>query len=116
MTADRIAHYQQVAGGGEEIQRMFQDIEPAHPFALSLQGLLPQLAAAQAQQAGLSALAADNIVLGHQQIHPGLVTQRHLCTVSLVSSDQHTVQGTPQHTCTFLPRLRPSCVRWHWLM
>ncbi|KAL0048522.1 hypothetical protein WJX82_005027 [Trebouxia sp. C0006] len=72
MTADRIAHYQQVAGGGEEIQRMFQDIEPAHPFALSLQGLLPQLAAAQAQQAGLSALAADNIVLGHQQGLPTL--------------------------------------------
>lgn len=72
MTADRIAHYQQVAGGGEEIQRMFQDIEPAHPFALSLQGLLPQLAAAQVQQAGLSALAADNIVLGHQQGPPTL--------------------------------------------
>ncbi|DBA89087.1 TPA: hypothetical protein ACH3X1_016264 [Trebouxia sp. C0004] len=72
MTADRIAHYQQVAGGGEEIQRMFQDIEPAHPFALSLQGLLPQLAAVQAQQADLSALAAENIVLGHQQGLPTL--------------------------------------------
>ncbi|KAL0042907.1 hypothetical protein WJX79_003293 [Trebouxia sp. C0005] len=72
MTADRVAHYQQVAGGGEEIQRMFQDIEPAHPFALSLQGLLPQLAAVQAQQAGLPALAADNIVLEHQQGLPTL--------------------------------------------
>ncbi len=68
MTADRIAHYQQVSGGGEEIQRMFQDIEPAHPFALSLQGLFPQLAAAQVQQASLSALSADSIMLGHQQV------------------------------------------------
>ncbi len=86
MTADRIAHYQQVAGGGEEIQRMFQDIEPAHPFALSLQGLLPQLTAAQAQQAGLSALAADKIVLGHQQVRPGLLTYYHLWSVPLVLS------------------------------
>ena len=67
MTADRIAHYQQVSGGGEELQRMVQDIEPAHPFALSLQGLFPQLAAAQSQQPGLSALG-ESTVLGHQQV------------------------------------------------
>lgn len=72
MTADRIAHYQQVSGGGEELQRMFQDIEPAHPFALSLQGLLPQLASAQAQQANLSALGAQNLMLSHQQGLPTL--------------------------------------------
>ena len=68
MTADRIAHYQQVSGGGEELQRMFQDIEPAHPFALSPPGLLPQLASAQAQQANLSALGAQNLMLSHQQV------------------------------------------------
>lgn len=67
MTADRIAHYQQVSGGGEELKRMFQDIEPAHPFALSLQGLFPQLAAAQAQQASVSALS-DSVGYGHQQV------------------------------------------------
>ena len=88
MTADRIAHYQQVSGGGEELQRMFQDIEPAHPFALSLQGLVPQLAAAQAQQTALPALG-DNLVLGHQQV--GLAAQmgncqqiglsRHMCCI-----------------------------------
>ena len=71
MTADRIAHYQQVSGGGEELKRMFQDFEPAHPFALSLQGLFPQLAAVQAQQAGLSALG-DSVGFGHQQVGFGL--------------------------------------------
>ena len=73
MTADRIAHYQQVSGGGEELKRMFQDIEPAHPFALSLQDLFPQLAAAQAQQSGLSALS-DNIGSGHQQVGHSCLT------------------------------------------
>lgn len=67
MTADRIAHYQQVLGGGDELQRMFQDIEPAHPFALSLQGLFPHLAVAQAQQAGLSNLS-ESVGFGHQQV------------------------------------------------
>ncbi|KAL3141690.1 hypothetical protein ABBQ32_004377 [Trebouxia sp. C0010 RCD-2024] len=71
MTADRIAHYQQVSGGGDELQRMFQDIEPAHPFALSLQGLFPHLAVAQAQQAGLSNLG-ENVGFGHQQGLPSL--------------------------------------------
>lgn len=66
MTADRVAHYQQVSGGGEEIRRMFQDIEPAHPFALRLQGLFPHLTVAPVQHASLTALGADDVVLGHQ--------------------------------------------------
>ena len=56
-----------MAGGEDELQRMFQDIEPAHPFALTLQGLFPHLAAAQAQQAGLSNLG-ENVGFGHQQV------------------------------------------------
>lgn len=67
MTADRIAHYQAVSGGGEEIQQMFQDVEPAHPFAVSLLSLFPQLAAIQSQQAGLPAMGADSITHGHKQ-------------------------------------------------
>ncbi|KAA6421924.1 MAG: RNA recognition motif-containing [Trebouxia sp. A1-2] len=95
MTADRVAHYQQVAGGGEEIQRMFQDIEPAHPFALSLQGLLPQLAAVQAQQAGLPALAADNIVLEHQQGLPTLSVDDALGPLMGLAVGQHPPSGPP---------------------
>lgn len=68
MTADRIAHYQAVSGGGEEIQQMFQDVEPAHPFAVSLLSLFPQLAAIQSQQAGLPAMGADSITHGHKQV------------------------------------------------
>lgn len=83
MTADRIAHYQQVSGGGDELQRMFQDIEPAHPFALSLQGLFPHLAAAQAQQAGLSSLG-DSVGFGHQQVRsPALLFNLRLAFSSV---------------------------------
>lgn len=69
MTADRLAHYQQVSGGGEEIQRMFQDIEPAHPFALSLQGLFPHMTLAPVQHASPIPLGTDDIALGHQEVH-----------------------------------------------
>lgn len=92
MTADRLAHYQQVSGGGEEIQRMFQDIEPAHPFALSLQGLFPHMTLAPVQHASLTALAADDIALGHQQVHCTPLTDQHmLCSQCIAPGAPHEV-------------------------
>lgn len=91
MTADRIAHYQQVSGGGEELRRMFQDIEPAHPFALSLQGLLPHLAAALPQQASLSALS-ESVGFSHQQV-------RH--SELLFKLFQHDIHYTCKHTVIY---------------
>ena len=85
MTADRIAHYQQVIGG-EELQRVLQ--EPAHPFALSLQGLFPQLAAAQTQQPGLSALG-ESMVLDHQTVGSAI----HCAVTAIVK------HGCINHVC-----------------
>lgn len=62
MTADRIAHYQQVTGGSQD-QPMADDKDQAGPpLALTLQALLPHLSTS------LPLAGREGLLHGHQQV------------------------------------------------
>lgn len=62
MTADRIAHYQQVTGGQQDQPHTDESDQPAHPPVDCFQGVMPRM------NTSLPLSGRDGLLLGHQHV------------------------------------------------